>query len=79
MGLNGFKWVHVNFTGSKWVYLIDLFLNGSKRIWVLNGVGSKWGGSKWGGLYHFNISNHFVLTVNMISDMLQTNITVVVH
>ena len=57
MGLNGFKWVHVNFAGSKWVSLIGLFLNGSKRIWVLNGVGSKWGGSKWGGLYHFNISN----------------------
>ena len=62
MGLNGFKWVHVNFTGSKWVSLIDLFLNGSKRIWVLNGVGSKWGGSKWGGLYHFNISIYTLST-----------------
>ena len=46
MGLNEFKWVHVNFTDSKWIRLINLFLNGSKWIWVLNGVGLKWGGFK---------------------------------
>ena len=51
MGFIGFKWVHENFAGSTWVPLIGLFLNGSKRVWVLNGVGSKWGGSKWGGSY----------------------------
>ena len=52
MALNEFKWVHINFADSKWVPLIDLFLNGSKWIWVPNGLGLKWDGFKWVGFYH---------------------------
>ena len=57
MSLNEFKWVHVNFAGSRQVPLIDIFLNGSKWIWVLNVVGLKWGGFKWARFYHLNISS----------------------